>query len=339
MVFPRTNLPSLSGHGHYTLVHYLPTNPTDPAHKLCDRKHVHEDEYYGFSVSILRPISDTVLVKVRHYRRDVRMNNGKYERKNKASVTGSIFSIFANESSVLSSSLIRATQAALYGSRWPQRLGPMYDFINAIYTADEDISTIEITAATAMIQQITTVNGHPRKSMPPISDSVLVLLSDHTNCTRDMYRCINNTYVNIVHNCERMCVQSVLSDNVGFMSEEDVDNYGLLCMHRLLAIDNSIETQHSTQNVINITKTHNDIYKECETCVLSATNIAINTSVIICSIFALFIAFRNSKCAKVIHENVLRISRTMRGTSKIHCEDDTQRLEEIYDEQNEEASL
>ena len=44
---------------------------------------------------------------------------------------------------------------------------------------------------------------------------------------------VNNTYINVVHDCDRLCVQSALSDNDVFLSGGTVTRQGLLCARRL----------------------------------------------------------------------------------------------------------
>ena len=59
--------------------------------------------------------------------------------------------------------------------------------------------------------------------------SVNTKITPYTN----LHAYINNTYLNILHNCDRVCVQSVLSDNTTFMPFNATENYSLLCIHRL----------------------------------------------------------------------------------------------------------
>ena len=43
----------------------------------------------------------------------------------------------------------------------------------------------------------------------------------------------NNTYVNIVHNCKVICLQTVLSNSSEFMQAYDVQTHGLLCLNEI----------------------------------------------------------------------------------------------------------
>ena len=61
------------------------------------------------------------------------------------------------------------------------------------------------------------------------------------NARNDMRlsRYINNTYVNVVHDCEHICTQVVLSDNAQFMSTADDRAYGTRCARVLNALPHS----------------------------------------------------------------------------------------------------
>ena len=48
---------------------------------------------------------------------------------------------------------------------------------------------------------------------------------------------IGSTYVNIIHNCSRICIQTRLSDTVEFVPAMDVQRHGLLCLHEIFEAD------------------------------------------------------------------------------------------------------
>ena len=310
MGFPESNLPPLDGQRYYTLVHQLHLNSTDPIHNYCNRSNANENEYYGFSVSILHPLREDILADVRHIGYTVYLEGEEYKVEKKAAIMGEIASIFSNMSSTLLPKLTRSTQAAMDGSIQPTQLGPMYDFLNTMYTADIAFDEVEAKASRAIMQQIT----HERHAdtccaWQLVSGNVSVKLHPGTQTVRkEIYDYVNNTYLNVVHDCERMCIQSVLSDNSSFMSEQNIDNYGLLCVRRLL------ETRTQGTTVMN-----NEL---CNTCILSVSGIIIGVSAVSISAASLFATFNNSKYAKTVRSYISRTIQAIRGTQNVHYDVD-----------------
>ena len=52
---------------------------------------------------------------------------------------------------------------------------------------------------------------------------------------RQLYRYINNTYLNIVHDCERICIHSTLGNDAGFRHVGDIERDGIMCAQKLSA--------------------------------------------------------------------------------------------------------
>ena len=51
--------------------------------------------------------------------------------------------------------------------------------------------------------------------------------------------CVNNTYINVVHDCNNICVHAILSNSADVMSEYDHRLYGIECAKRLAAMSDS----------------------------------------------------------------------------------------------------
>ena len=84
-----------------------------------------------------------------------------------------------------------------------------------------------------------------------------VLLNADVSSAHDARDYINNTYVNIVHDCDRICAQTVLSDEHGFMPSSKIKEYGLTCTYRLLELKSvqprkltSSQRHHSSNTII-----------------------------------------------------------------------------------------
>ena len=285
MVFPGTNLSSFNDHKYYTLVHQLTLNTKAPAHNPCATQHVNPYEYHGFSVSIL---CNNDSIETKHYTYTV---DCKYKVSDIDSVTGN-FTLTQKAKDTLSHKSLCATQAALCYSVAPfQRFGCMHDFLNIIYSrriTDEDVNVAKVIMQ-QLLSEIDT-NTHMFKHID--TQYMHVMLSG--NITDHIYSHVNNTYVNVVHDCHTLCAQVVLSDSYKFMSDSDIHNYGLLCAHRLSEI-----------NMI-----------ECECECIHTSYLAISAAIVMGSITSLFLIFSNSKCAKAIRACCISTYAAMRVRDK-----------------------
>ena len=335
MGFPESNLPPLDGQRYYTLVHQLSSNPAERAYRPCERHGMYENVYYGFSVSILHPTRKDILADARHISYTVYLEGEEYKVNYTSLAQGRIV-LPSEEQDTLSHKFIRATQAAFQGSIQPTRqLGAIYDLLNTMYT--ENISNSVARAAKAIMQQLTIERGaSSMQGFERIDEKHVQLMLTHEQQQvpkRHIYAMyINNTYVNIVHDCERMCIQSVLSDNSSFMSEQNIDNYGLLCAHKLLGAREQKDALNALQHV------RHRAHKPCNACTLSATNITINALVVAINAAALFITFNNSQCATAVRSHISRIANIFRGTHRLDQTSEISAIEEIDDAHKVEVS-
>ena len=58
---------------------------------------------------------------------------------------------------------------------------------------------------------------------------------------------VNNTYVNFVHDCNRICAQPILGYSDHFVTHDTVEQHGMLCTHRLIELaQNNKESESHT---------------------------------------------------------------------------------------------
>ena len=290
------NLPSLSEEErNYTLVQPLTSNPLSPSYKPCGNE-TSSQEHYAFSVSVSID-SDNAFSETMYYSYTIQTTeNEQYDIK-KSYVTEYSTVIATNHTHYPMLTCI--TQAAVYYAVDPAKhRGAIHDFLNAIYV--EHISDIETQAAKAMMQQ--TLLEYDPKVFRRVDAEYVRILSSHGDAM-NMYKHINSVHVNVVHDCESVCAQAILSDTRALfslqnMTLQNMTEYGLLCTRRLL-------------------ETKDTQCKKCTDCEKHIYSIAISSAVVVGCVTSLFITYSNSKCAKAVRSCCSVIMNALRGTNRV----------------------
>ena len=239
------NLPSLDGQRYYTLVRQLTKVSSPETAYRCASHPLNKEEceHEGHSLSLIKHAQENITIKLQQYQYKVKCDeHGRYYVTN---MTTSTRDIRYDEYSSLTE---LATEAFLFvcdpriNTYLAFRMLSRGDLFNSSYPRGY---------ATFLEELLSEPNGfniidtrHVKTSFH-VAEHMFAHLSTH----------VNSSYVNIVHDCERMCVQSVLNDTYGFMPTQDVQYYGLLCTHML--VDNTTTTA-APQRVATLPQSQND---------------------------------------------------------------------------------
>ena len=222
MPIPGNNLPLLDGNVY---MHVQALTPILKKTYRCDDKPLDEEEceHVGQAISILRFERDGIRAKAQHYAYSVKCDKaGRYSvrdittRQRNISFTEDAYNIGVAlkvaynpyEFTMLALDYLLLEPDMLYRQTDLIR-GPSYGLTNMLSANNTGINKI-----------------NPRRVTLAIRDTKIDM--SHLN------RYVNNTYLNVVHDCERICVHSVLSNDAGFMSITEAKMYGLLCTSKLI---------------------------------------------------------------------------------------------------------
>ena len=250
MVFPKSNLPPLDGQRDYMLVQRVQLGLAPHMFNICSTDpFIVPHRYTGYSISALRHISNAA-IQTSYQQYEIYDYYNQYIVKFSDAQEGVIMyrSNIAAQTTV-PRNILKQLQAITYYAIDPlNRAEAIQRFLNVAYmpTAHvRNISDAEVAMATAVIHVTLDEAINPFNHIDREHVSVLLSPTRMThNIAEHLNAYVNNTYVNIVHDCNTACSQAVLSDKRNFMSLNAVANYGMLCAHRILELNNV--SQHTT---------------------------------------------------------------------------------------------
>ena len=239
------NLPSLEGQRYYTLVQ-------ERKHRtqMCSADSLHAQ---GMALSIIHSTDHTIMAKVQSYRYNVTSKNGRYYVTD---LTSSYDVLYENtERYTLANILtyiriLRSTRLALYYSPQPTtRADSIHELLSVSdfkLTLGYDIQNdknliIKLLRSGTDINHIDEhhVQLLVNRFVPFSYNGVMALIPKPRG---SLERYAQNTYVNIVYDCDTVCSQSVIGDAQYFMDYYEVRHYGLLCMQGILEHRNAKAT-------------------------------------------------------------------------------------------------
>ena len=234
-----SSLPALDSQEFYTIVRTLkdtryswqPQVPYDCTQRTFEAA---KCEYVGYAFSIVRRAEAGMLARVKHYKYSVRCESEhSYSVKDMKMTQRDVFDTDITPFSILSS---------LYFARNPADFGRLAAMSSVLDKRDMLYMRVD---GVDHKQQLKAVLSKQQNEYNTIDrHNAAVLINDiHVSEEQDinLQEYVSNTYVNIIHNCERICLQTRLSDVEEFMPYEIVQSHGLLCLHEIQNANNTAE--------------------------------------------------------------------------------------------------
>ena len=247
MVYPGDNLPSTEGQRDYMLIQPITADVAPHTRAQCDRGNgPQEGEYVGHSVSIVRySNSDPQVMRYSpgasqaiYYDSRILNDYGHYS----AEFSDSFRSNKVDQ--------LRRSRALYYSADPFGRADEIYRLLELEASVTNiSISRHELLLARSVEFSMLALNENKlnhidRTHVPVLLSSVNV--SDIS--AESLHTYINNTYVNIIHDCQTVCSQSVLSDRPQFLLLSEMQRYSLLCVNRIL--ETRVETQSTPRTIL-----------------------------------------------------------------------------------------
>ena len=236
MGLPENNLPSLDGQRYYTHIHDLSDSEKKKVRKQKKLKSC-DSHYLGSALSVLRDDDDCkTIARVQRYTYTVQC----FDRKDRLYCYASHITIKQRNIESLDDHDAYITMALELAHTqtisWSivNHLMHAKNLLVTSYKPQQHISLSE-----QLSKQRNSVNAIYKEKVK------VLLSSTNVDDVSSLNAYLNNTYVNIVHDCDRVCVQSVLSDNAQFMQLREVEKYGLLCVNRIQTSDRLSRLQHN----------------------------------------------------------------------------------------------
>ena len=243
MTIPGSNLPTLDGKKSYMPIYnisgqtklfkaQLRTCCLGEFNTTTCQQQCSECAAFGIAVSILQRKHKYTVARIQYREYKIYENDGIY------TLNDTRCSDYELKRDNIDIAITPTILAAIKYSRFP-----LSDTLGAVLVSDM------LKQEHALSQAAVTLNEH-LQAIDLLSNErynldrshMSVLLHGISKQEKDMHRYINSTYVNVVHNCDKVCTYMMFSNNHDFMTDSDVKQYGLLCMRRLLKVDNKTKT-------------------------------------------------------------------------------------------------
>ena len=362
MGFPESNLPSLDGQRHYMMVQKATDDPASLAYNRCMANDT--AEYRGFALSIVYEEKGNILAKVKYYTYAIDDTDSEYKYETIQTIEDNVqdTTAFLGEAS----SGQQAVQTALYYAFSPaQRMESIHELLNLEYmplleSKDADQFPLAHSRTKLIRHMFCATDVLSKKSVDKRQCKFhkynnkfndidrqhvqLLLTSVNASSIIDVNPYIHSAHVNIVHNCEQVCSQAVLSEAHSFITTQDIQHYGLLCTHRLLEV-NAIQEQRRTQTTeqtINSTVNNTDINSAtinvmssmhdmgCNECdVYNMLPVIVSVMFATCSAVSIFVKRSNNRCARAMRSCFSQIMCATNGVYRMQ-RDTAVQTEEIY---------
>ena len=241
-----------------------------------------KQEFIGHAISIARMHDVGLIAKVKHYRylMDYDIEYGVYRVTDMRTAERNVFDFGVAPYSVTSTlRFIRNTTkhdnaAALLS---------MLEYKDVLYNRLDSILATK-TLVNMWSPNNTGIRDIDSKHVPVYQNDTRLYADRNTS----LHAYLNNVYVNIVHNCSSVCIQTIATeDEPEFMPTLVVQHlHGLLCMHDIYEIDKHnalVTTQTYNQDTgimsyTSLTSMPSQIHLNNTCCVNTQTTQAINTS-------------------------------------------------------------
>ena len=171
--------------------------------------------------------------------------------------------------------------------------------------------------------QLMSGKKHVKVDRPQIS----ILFNDTGMTDDELLMHTSHTYVNVVHNCDKLCAQSVLSERHEFMSHADLERYGTLCAQGLIAASPQ-KQQHlvamlgpDVAYVDSLTVVHNKIADIEDSSVMIGAVAAVIA--IPAGIFAMFMTCKSTAIVQNIRDRTFNFMNMFSGTRVVEQELET----------------
>ena len=244
MVYPENSLLLFDDQSSNILVYNITEEYATSMLRICD-KHKTEREHIGQAISILH-IQDSVLIRAQHYEYSTKRDaSGQYYVTHVNTSEYSISNITQDHHAL--SELSRIVSTALMFAFRPRELHRMHNVYDLLCMMSNQMHTYN----PQPLQPLRIMLAKNENSVNAIDTKAANIHIKHANVTDtlSMNAYVNNTYVNIVHDCERLCVYSMLSDEPDYMLTDVVKKHGLLCSRALsqhLLLTNAVTVRTTT---------------------------------------------------------------------------------------------
>ena len=261
MVFSGNNLPSLKGQRDHILVQNITHNIKPHEHISCNESEtLAQYKYRGFSMSALHTQGNTFIKAVYHNYGIYKNSDDKYVVQFIDSEIGYIsFVPLPHSRPALTQKTLQKLQRAIYYAFNPlERSGVIYRLLTLNSNIDPHVLMSDIEIETAKLMTYTMLARYENSFNSIDTAHVPVHIHGATvkSASNNLHAYINNTYINVVHDCNVVCSQSLLSNSQYPMSLYETELQSMLCVHRILEISGSI--QDTTTSVRTTTKRTTD---------------------------------------------------------------------------------
>ena len=220
---------------NYISIYNIDADRTILPYVTCQQHPLDKSEYIGQAFSILLyNVHAQKQMHVQHSKYKVHYNEDQY----------SVVNVTIRQRDADSKLFLFGVSNALtyFPDHMEPLFGDIYDVLNqkdALYSMLDAYEPLAVLAVRHKFQtEVQRVNRN----------RVRVLLNGHHADNVNLPAYINNSYVNIVHDCEHFCVQSTISNERAFMPLQNITQDSLLCISAL--------TEARKPNYAIDTKTH-----------------------------------------------------------------------------------
>ena len=238
MTIPGNNLPPLDGERDYMLIYDIKKHTQNftritqeccmSTHKnMCDPLY-RENIMFGRSLSILQHEHDNIAATLRVGSYKINYTCNEYHIDNLK--TRDYNFTYSNNDYDVTAFILSTLRYTHHPFTKMGGLGALIELLNPA-TLFEKVKTDLLERAHA----ISLLNEkdyylHVQHTKVILNDTAIT----HKTNTEKLAQYVNNTYVNIVHDCSKICAHTVLSNKHDFMTTSMAEHYSLLCTHRLL---------------------------------------------------------------------------------------------------------
>ena len=219
-------------------------NPLALSYHCDESRHICKDCYteahnaqdadmLGQTMEILRYDRDDILAKLQRRFYEVKNDNGMYYITNIETKNHTLTYNQTSKVAILALQFARKPYAK--SLRELETLSSLL-LSGEVIEFTETTNTENITAAIRGTQN----NGLDRQHAQ-------ILVNDSNISDEELLAKINSTYVNVVHDCKHLCVQSTLSVSDSFVSTQELKRYGLLCVNKLTEMARTQRISHTPQ--------------------------------------------------------------------------------------------
>ena len=263
MGFPNDNLPSLDGQRDYTIIYNLTTHNQlykAVAHKCHNNAHSSQgckktckqhtgscgQTYTGAFMEILRYAKDNILAKLQHSTYSVKCdNNGEYN----------ILDIETYRYNLIYPRLdpdIRLVITAAHSPATTDGEAALINLMSRQRVLHESYAASSILGKLENYRMLFGEDIYTHIDRKHAQILINETYKDNVDYMTDEYLryLLSNTYVNVVYDCNTMCVQSIMSMTNSLAQESEITHYGLLCTHRILGLSTHYKAATTTQPLI-----------------------------------------------------------------------------------------